>query len=303
MIDDGSTDNSREICESYALKDKRFHYYYKSNGGVSSARNLGLTKINGDFVIFIDSDDWIERNYVFSLVDGISLNKDHFVLCGYTIDVEKEKKVLKSKEYKLESINVDVKNDYIRYFPKLVDNRFILSPWAKIFLTSVIKDNNLQFDTTKSIGEDLLFNLDYLNCVKKISIIENKGYHYILSDKESLTKKFGNERISNSYSLFVKGTDFLNKNNMKELNWVFYKYYYKSQMNYIESQISNNIDRKNVTREIIQILNQNVSNIDCSNVKDFELNFYRTIFKFKSPLLIKIGCYIRIFIKKSIRKF
>lgn len=63
MIDDGSTDNSGEICQEYTERDSRFHYYRKENGGVSSARNLGIEYSRGNYLTFVDSDDWVEEDY------------------------------------------------------------------------------------------------------------------------------------------------------------------------------------------------------------------------------------------------
>ena len=67
LIDDGSPDNSGVICDEYAAKDNRFKVFHKENGGVSSARNLGLEKATGEWVTFIDADDWIEKEAVYQL--------------------------------------------------------------------------------------------------------------------------------------------------------------------------------------------------------------------------------------------
>ena len=71
MIDDGSTDNSGEICQEYTERDSRFHYYRKENGGVSSARNLGIEYSRGNYLTFVDSDDWVEEDYLEVLYNAI----------------------------------------------------------------------------------------------------------------------------------------------------------------------------------------------------------------------------------------
>ena len=69
IIDDGSTDNSAKICEEFYSKDKRFKYFSKENGGVSSARNLGIEKAKYDYIVFVDADDYIEEDYLKSLIE------------------------------------------------------------------------------------------------------------------------------------------------------------------------------------------------------------------------------------------
>jgi glycosyltransferase involved in cell wall biosynthesis len=82
LIDDGSTDSSGIICEDYREKDRRVKVIHKENGGLSSARNAGLDLANGDYVLFIDSDDWISHNYIQSLIDCVKTNKDISIVCS-----------------------------------------------------------------------------------------------------------------------------------------------------------------------------------------------------------------------------
>ena len=83
MIDDGSTDNSGKICQEYTESDSRFHYYRKENGGVSSARNLGIEYSRGDYLTFVDSDDWIEPTYVEDLYRAALFNDAEVVVSNY----------------------------------------------------------------------------------------------------------------------------------------------------------------------------------------------------------------------------
>ena len=306
LINDGSTDKSGDICNHYLRHDKRIKYFYKNNGGVSSARNFGISQAQGTYIIFIDSDDWIENNYVKNLVNQIDKQDSYFIISGYTIDVlDKNNKVVKTVKYKPVADLIEKKEDYIRTLAELINKRYILSPWGKIYRLDIIKDNQISFDISKSIGEDLVFNLDYLNKVKKIKLCKDCKYHYILSNAESLTKKFGEERIENTYHLFLKGIDFLKTNNLEEVSWVFYKYYFKSQMNFIESQIHNRCKKEKLEKYITKILEQDIikNNYHYKNCKDIETVFYYVIFTLQSHSLFKLGSYFRIFIKKYIRKF
>lgn len=88
LIDDGSTDGSKDICKKYELLDSRFNYYYKKNGGVSSARNLGLAKCSGIWVTFVDSDDFVSPNHFEDLADLLPKGYD-FLMTGVGLDLEK----------------------------------------------------------------------------------------------------------------------------------------------------------------------------------------------------------------------
>lgn len=88
LIDDGSTDASKEICKKYEFLDSRFNYYYKKNGGVSSARNLGLAKCSGIWVTFVDSDDFVSPNHFEDLADLLPKEYD-FLMTGVGLDIEK----------------------------------------------------------------------------------------------------------------------------------------------------------------------------------------------------------------------
>lgn len=82
LIDDGSKDKSGTICDAYAEKDSRVRVFHKSNGGVSSARNLGIDNINGSYLTFVDSDDYVDRNYLLHLIEALGGNMD-LVVGGY----------------------------------------------------------------------------------------------------------------------------------------------------------------------------------------------------------------------------
>lgn len=96
LIDDGSTDRSSSICKEYLKRDNRVRYFYKQNGGLSDARNFGLKHIRGEFVSFIDSDDWVESNYLAYLFNAIQTNRADISTCVYTVCSETGKKPWKN---------------------------------------------------------------------------------------------------------------------------------------------------------------------------------------------------------------
>lgn len=159
LIDDGSSDNSGHICDEYALKDIRVRVYHQDNGGVSCARNLGLDNAKGDWITFIDSDDWIENEYLFRFRAETDLS-----LQGYS------------------------SNDHIaKYRDTIVGNnpgaeylyrKYVFGPYCKLFRKDIIRDKEIRFDSNISCGEDILFLMEYMVHAKNMDVSSYVGYHY-----------------------------------------------------------------------------------------------------------------------------
>lgn len=178
LIDDGSKDSSGQICDEYATKDSRVRVFHKENGGVSSARNFGLDNANGNYICFIDADDWIESNYLEYIlpVDG-----EDMVICSFMCD---------STEVFYLSDKVRDKFDIGRSLHVLIDHMAICAPWCKIMCRDIIEKNHIRFDVNVSAGEDVLFICDYFStCLNKIRTISRPLYHYYISNTGSLSNK------------------------------------------------------------------------------------------------------------------
>ena len=182
MIDDGSTDKTLEICRKIEKTDNRIKLIYKENEGVSATRNLGIEIAKGEFIQFVDSDDELERNMCELLVKKMQKEHLDMVMCGYK--VLKGEKVIE-KELLCEEKEEKEKMDY------LYENYFLNPIWNKIYLHNKIKN---KFMPNLSIGEDLLFNLDYMQNINKIGYIEKALYKYKNNDSNtSLSKKYQEE--------------------------------------------------------------------------------------------------------------
>lgn len=168
LVDDGSTDNSGAVCDDYAEKDSRVRVFHKENGGVSSARNMGLRNIRGQYVVFVDSDDWVDEQYLEHLMCGDS----DLVVAGIQ-EFGGSDALRVSKEYKNVSI-CELKNswtysaDYFSY----------IFPVAKRFRSSVIREYGLLFNERLFFSEDFCFVLDYLGCVNTAVEIPFADYQY-----------------------------------------------------------------------------------------------------------------------------
>lgn len=180
LIDDGSPDRSGEICDDYAVKDSRIRVFHKPNGGVSSARNLGLDNAHGEYITFLDSDDWLEPTYLsdFLIVD----NDADLYLQGYS-DFFKNK-ISQTKQFPFTGVFYD----FSTTFCYGEDNNMLNSPVCKLFRRNIVKSNKIQFDLHTSYGEDHLFVLDFLFFCNSIGVSNKVGYVYN-HHEESLTSR------------------------------------------------------------------------------------------------------------------
>ena len=169
LVDDGSTDLSGEKCDNYKSQDERILVFHKSNGGLADARNYGINKSSGDFLIFVDSDDWIESNTVENAISVMNDDQSDMVVYGITIDYENGKKKVKAP-LKKECIDKKRALIYINSF-KGID----VSACNKMFKRKLF--NNISFPYGK-LCEDYYIMYKIFDCCSKISIIPSPYYHY-----------------------------------------------------------------------------------------------------------------------------
>ena len=169
LINDGSTDSSGTICDEYAMRDSRVRVFHKENGGVSTARNLGLDNAQCEHITFVDSDDWLETKALEYLIEF----NDTDLTIG-TVQLEKSKTI-----QTLHKESVILKGKSLRkHLSSNFDNCIISGPWAKIFKKNIIEDNHLRFDKTLSFGEDNIFVKTYLQHIDNLKITNKLCYHY-----------------------------------------------------------------------------------------------------------------------------
>lgn len=191
LINDGSTDKSGQICDDYSQKDERIKVFHKKNGGVSSARNFGIRKSSGNWLCFIDADDWVESDYLKNI---ISKNNADLVISNIKSINENGVKFnsLHSKsEMRTESFFVP--DDFFD------GNQFILTnpPFAKIFKTDIIINNNIYFNEHLKNGEDFIFVLQYALKCKTIEFNNQFNYCYNKMNNQSVTNSYFKDYFTN----------------------------------------------------------------------------------------------------------
>ncbi len=178
MIDDGSTDGSSAICDAFAARDNRFHAVHQPNGGVSSARNMGLEKASGRWICFIDSDDTVAPHFLHDLHTAADGHEDTLTAQGFNRIYPDHTEAV---EYEDELFTKENMGDAFEL-------RHLNRPgyvWNKIFSREIIKRNHLQFNTKIHYAEDVIFMLSYVSHMDKIHFIPGINYNYFNRDNAS----------------------------------------------------------------------------------------------------------------------
>lgn len=191
LIDDGSIDNSLNICNEFAAKDKRIKVIHKDNQGVSAARNDGIEYSSGYYIAFVDSDDYISENYLYELYNELTIKKSDLSICmiqnfGLCNEVQSMNPSVLDFNQPENSIWNELNSTYLLY-----------GPCNKLYKSKIIKFHNILFDEKLCYGEDLFFNFKYLNFINKIAITDNTIYYYRHESKQSLSKKYRKDRYFN----------------------------------------------------------------------------------------------------------
>lgn len=184
IIDDGSKDGTGSLCEGLADQDERITLLHQENKGVSEARNQGIKHSNGEYVCFVDADDYISADYVKMLYNSILETDAQMSVCGYVEENEKrmERRVLKG-------------NSGVQKSEAILESLFFHdeighSLWNKMLDNRLIKEESLLFAPDFLVGEDMLFLIQYLKRIERVAIIDGIGYHYLLREQSAMQKKY-----------------------------------------------------------------------------------------------------------------
>lgn len=257
IVDDGSTDKSYSICcdmsEKFLMPMK---VLTKSNGGVSSARNEGIKASSGKYICFVDSDDMISDDYIASVKELCSKGYDLYQINYKAGDDEKGYKDIQT-ELKYGEIDLI---DYYKYVLEQKSNE----PWNKIYSNSIIKENNLLFDTSLTIAEDISFTLKFLEFCHNCFISSISPYYYYLNPN-GLCKSVDLVYLNNHNELFFQMKKFISEKNLSKeyyqtavkyiLNSFFRIIGYLVEKGYTKAQIMDNLDDNKAYEEVLKNTN------------------------------------------------
>ncbi len=193
LVNDGSTDKCHEMCNAFQKSDSRVKVIDKPNGGLSSARNAGLDVANGEYICFIDSDDYITGDMIEKLVIKAEEYKADIVQCGYC-RVSESGKVLNTVTS--ESVFLDSNKKILDAFFK--DNIYHVVVWNKLYRKSVIA--NIRFIEGKN-NEDNMFEADVFSCIKSVYIIKDACYMYLQRESSIMGGAFSHKKMDSFYAL------------------------------------------------------------------------------------------------------
>lgn len=194
IVDDGSTDNSREICQQYADEDSRFRVIHKENAGLATARQAGLDAARGEYVIVCDSDDWVEPEIYQRLYEKAVETGADVVVCGYFTEYSDGRSL--PTQYMFEENSGIVDNEDF-----LMNGA--ISSWVKLIKKSLFDKTNAYYEPGIDLGEDALIIFKLMKGNPKIVQIKGNYYHY--------RRLFGQETYTNS----------LNMRNVRQLERMF----------------------------------------------------------------------------------
>lgn len=224
-VNDGSEDSSADILSRYAEQDSRFVLINKENEGVSVARNKALDAVSGEYIMFVDSDDWIDANTCELALNKALQQKADVVFWTYIREfsnVSLQKNIFDKNEIIFEQREVEDKL-YRRAFgligkelshPENADA--LCTIWGKLYKTSIVRDNNIYFYDIRKIGtyEDGLFNLNIWSFVNKAVYMNMGLYHYRKDNAQSVTTSYKQNLFMQWQELFSVLNDIIKKNNL-----------------------------------------------------------------------------------------
>lgn len=202
LVDDGSTDNSGLICDEFALLDNRIKVYHNDNRGVSYSRNFGLSRCVGEYLVLLDSDDYVTYDYVELLIEQTYRDDYDLVICN-------QKMVFNDYSY-------DLSIDYGRLTGIFKKDLYILynlmmGPVVKLYKMSIIKDNHITWPLGLSFSEDRVFNYEYSMHIKKYNYINKALYSYCHFRSNSLSRRRSLKSFNDAMYVLSKEKDFLNR--------------------------------------------------------------------------------------------
>lgn len=319
IINDGSTDKSKEICLRYSKKYKNFRYYEQKNSGVSVARNLGIKYSYGEWIMFVDPDDLLDKNILSKLsvkidnsVDIISCccqvfnDKSNFLCANHFFE---KSYVFKSNNEKIELIK---QLFYVKYRQPQKAYTGIGVPWGKLYRRSMLKDNQIMFNSSLRRMQDNAFNMYVFWLSKSIIYLDEPLYRYRI---ENISKYYNASYKPNLYENYVKlqeeRWEFLNNSNLVD-NYEVKNFFYEDAISQIIDIFNSYIFNKNNPDSYLQrkekainILNLNkahykeaIEKLSIFNVTNKKHGMILAIFKIKKFFILNCIWNIRNIVKK-----
>lgn len=296
LINDGSSDNSLAICEYHAKTDSRIKVFTQENKGVSAARNVGIKNATSPYIIFVDSDDYIEKNMCEQMMVEASKEDFDIVVCGYFIHDELNIRHIRYPDKIYNGIK-GLEHD----FNQLYTQNFFNSPCNKLYKRSLIKN---VFNEDLFLGEDLLFNLEYFREISKIKSSDKILYHYNMNHSiSSLSSKYHSNGFEIAYQILNKMKKFCFDNEIEEKysSGIYYQYFVTSYYNFQRLVYYSNKEFKEILEIISVWLQKDELQVSMKNISSLkgQLKLAKILMQLQSKYLL--FCYFKF--KKFFSRF
>lgn len=217
IVDDGSLDNTYAVSKKLAEQFSNVYVFHKENGGVSSARNFGLTIAKGDFVLFVDADDMLDKVALSSIMKEVRKHEADYYM--FPIEKEVQKGIFQKQNYSVIGMTVPVDEAYEYFY---IDGSN--GPWSKLFKLEIVRENGLHFHEELKIHEDVIFCMEYLEHCKKVRYCEAVIYKYSFNAMGA-ARKHKIEYLANYSTVYCLWLSYLERHGLdkyiEELNCLF----------------------------------------------------------------------------------
>lgn len=188
LVDDGSTDGSSELCDELASQDPRIRVIHQDNGGAAAARNVAIEQAHGEYLYFMDSDDWVDTNALADMYAFAHENNLDLVVTGFYIETyysdDKFYRELRNAPDRVFA----TQDEFRRAAHELFDAQLLYAPWNKLYRRAYLMEKDIRFPAT--FWDDLPFNLDVVREVQRVGTLDGHYYHFLRARQESENTRY-----------------------------------------------------------------------------------------------------------------
>lgn len=302
LINDGSKDDSLDKLKRFQSEDSRIRVIDKDNEGVSATRNRGVDEARGEYIQFVDSDDFIEKNMIENTLIELEEKEADLILTGLYLDIQNGDKISSSIQTFDDEVSIGANNISKSVLHRL-NGTYINSPINKLYKKSIIINNNIKMDHDISLGEDLIFNIQYLKYCNKVIFKEASYYHYCMQANDNLTFQYRENKLELMKILYDNCLGYfkeceLSNDEVIELNNIFIKWMYSCFIDLFNKNCNLSFKQKKIFINNAIMKYNNIIKKTSNNI-----NIYLILkYILRLPILVLLVSKVIYIIKTSFRK-
>lgn len=306
LVNDGSSDQSGEICDGFANKNNRVKVIHIENSGPSAARNTGIEIATGEYIAFVDADDTIEPNMYEILLNQSLIHNADIVVCPFKTFNLVNNTTSVSSVWNDVYCNIDKRKIEKYLIPSILNNTTysLISVFNKLYRKTLFDSNGIRFDIEKSHSEDVRLNFTLLTKISNLVFVEQPFYNYFIRERESLTNKVRSDLHLYAFDNKHFMIDLCKKYKLEKLINSIREHFTKVLLTYLHDVVNSDLSDDQKYRIIIEILKDDEFHKDLNYVKTTSI--YQTLLKYICTLrnericfhFIKFKLHLQLFINK-----